>query len=186
MELKNIECGEIYAELNQNIGYWWALDGIVVATEKPSAINLDDGGFLHSDTGLAIEYRDGLGLYRIHGVEIPGWVVTNPEQITVEKIDVTVNMDVRRIMIERMGHAKYLDETGAMEIHSDSISIGGGIDGFILRSLIVDKHGAKFLCGHDGSTEHIHFMSVDPNSKTCADAHESISGFKDSLIIANA
>jgi hypothetical protein len=135
---------------------------------------------------MAIEYRDGLGLYRIHGVEIHGWVVTNPETITAEKIAAEENIEVRRIMIERMGHGQYLQETGTQIIDMDSIPIGGGVDGTIIRALLKDKNGLQFLCGSDGSTNRVYYMSVDPRAKTCGQAHESICGFKENLIIANA
>ena len=182
-----IGIGKTWKALAPNIGYWWALDGIVVATDRPKAIHLDDQGQLHNENRMAIEYRDGMGLYAIHGVQpIPDWVILAPEAITADKIAVEKNMEIQRIMIERMGHDRYLIETGAAIMHTDTIPIGGGVNGHINRALLKDKNGLQFLCGHDGSTERVYYMSVSPRAKTCGDAHESISGFKEELIVANA
>src|SRR3990167_8886866 len=182
-----IGIGKTWKALAPNIGYWWALDGIVVATDRPKAIHLDDQGQLHNENRMAIEYRDGMGLYAIHGVQpIPDWVILAPEAITADKIAVEKNMEIQRIMIERMGHDRYLIETGAAIMHTDTIPIGGGVNGHINRALLKDKNGLQFLCGHGGSTERVYYMSVSPRAKTCGAAHESISGFKEELIVANA
>lgn len=77
---------------------------------------------LHNDTGPALEC-DIENLYFIHGVMVPAFVVVKPEWITVKHIETEDNAEVRRIMIERYGQAKYLVDSGAQEIHRDDFGI---------------------------------------------------------------
>ena len=171
----------------QYAGWYLPHANICWVSERPCLLKLDDQGLLHCEDGPALSYPDGWKIYAVHGVHpIPDWVIETPQTITAEKIDKEDNMEVRRIMIERMGHAAYLQETGAEVVDSDFIPIGGGVTGSIHRGLLKDKKGLQFLCGHDGSTERVYYMSVDPKSKTCSQAHKSICGFKEEKIIANA
>jgi hypothetical protein len=60
-----------------------------------------------------------VNLYLIKGVMVPAFVVVCPDWITVKHIETEANSEVRRIMIERFGQARYLQESGAKEIHAD-------------------------------------------------------------------
>lgn len=73
---------------------------------------------LHNPEYAAIE-SDIENLYYWHGVNVPAFVVTKPEWITVEHIEKEENAEVRRIMIERFGQEKYLLTSNAKEIHRD-------------------------------------------------------------------
>jgi hypothetical protein len=57
---------DIVNELILDCGMYWTFDEIVVLTEKPKAIHLKDKK-LHNESGMAIEYRDGNGLYAYEG-----------------------------------------------------------------------------------------------------------------------
>jgi hypothetical protein len=71
---------------------------------------------LHSADGPAIAYQDGWGVYAIHGVRIPfeqRHIVERPEAITVEEIEAEENTEIRRVMIDRYGPARYVADSGA-------------------------------------------------------------------------
>jgi hypothetical protein len=87
--------------------------------ERPTHIDRDDRGRLHSTSRKAIAWPDGWGVYRVHGTDVPGWIVEHPERITVAKIDAEQNAEVRRIMLDRFGESRYLEESGAALIHAD-------------------------------------------------------------------
>jgi hypothetical protein len=82
---------------------------------------LDDRERLHSETGHSIKYPSGWGLWHWHGVPVPQFIVERPETITVQSIQKEVNIEVRRVMIERYGQARYLVDSGAKLIHSDEM-----------------------------------------------------------------
>jgi uncharacterized protein DUF6745 len=173
-------------EIANHAGWFLPHEKICWISERPCVLMLDDLGQIHCENGPAIMYPDGWSIFATHGVRHEGWFVLNPELITTEKIAAESNIEIRRIMIDKMGHTKYLHETGAQVIDVDYIPIGAGIEGSIMRALLKDKNELVYLCGHDGSTDRVYYMNVDSNSKTCMEAHKSICGFDESLIIANA
>ncbi len=89
------------------------LNNICFLIDKPVHSKLDIDGRLHCETGSAVEYKDGFKLYSWHSVTVPPNVVLEPESISVESIEQESNTEVRRVMIERYGDARYLEDSGA-------------------------------------------------------------------------
>jgi len=79
----------------------------------PEVLKTDSRNRPHCEDGPSHRWRDGWSLYHWHGLRVPAWIIEHPEQITVEKIDQEPNMEVRRVMVERFGLARYVKETGA-------------------------------------------------------------------------
>jgi len=99
----------------------WAIphQNICWVSERHSILNRDERGRLHSVTSPAVLYPDGWAIYAIHGVRVPEYIVTRPNEITTAKIEKEENTEVRRVMIERYGQEKYLKDSNAKEIHKD-------------------------------------------------------------------
>jgi hypothetical protein len=72
---------------------------------------------LHSDSGPAVEFRDGWKIHAVHGVRVPEYVVERPDEITIEKIESEGNAEVRRVMIQRFSQERYMLESGAKVVH---------------------------------------------------------------------
>lgn len=72
---------------------------------------------LHKENGPALESAIE-NLYFVHGVLVPAFVVVRPDWITLEHIEKEKNAEVRRIMIDRFGHEKYLRQSNAKLIDS--------------------------------------------------------------------
>jgi hypothetical protein len=56
----------ILMELCKNSGVYWTLENTVVASEKPTAIHIENDN-LHNNTGPALTYANGDSLYCIEG-----------------------------------------------------------------------------------------------------------------------
>jgi len=112
-EVLSISIDRNYLDLVESCGYYWLLDGICFASERPSTINLDERGRLHSERGMSISYPSGWGLWHWHGVSVDRAIIETPESITVQHIDACGNAEQRRVMIERFGTAQYLKDSGA-------------------------------------------------------------------------
>lgn len=67
----------------------------------------------------AVIYADGRKEYYVKGVRVPEYVVTQPERIKIDDINKETNTEVRRIMMERYGNAKYLQNSKAVLIDED-------------------------------------------------------------------
>jgi hypothetical protein len=75
---------------------------------------------LHSiGTDPAVVYADGRKEYYVKGVRVPEFVVTQPHRIKVDDINKEANVEVRRIMMERYGLSKYLQNSKAEMIDED-------------------------------------------------------------------
>lgn len=62
---------------------------------------------------MAVKYRDGFGVYAWHGRRIPqthAWLIEQPEKITATSIDEEHNAEMRRIMLERLGMERYIEQ----------------------------------------------------------------------------
>jgi hypothetical protein len=88
-------------------------------SDRPAVLTVDAQNRPHCDDGPFCRWRDGTALYAIHGVRVPRSVVERPESITVARIDAEQNAEVRRIMIERFGTARFMRESGAKKLHAD-------------------------------------------------------------------
>ncbi|HQT38911.1 MAG TPA: hypothetical protein PK231_05755, partial [Acidocella sp.] len=110
---------DIMHEIGLSCMWWYPYDGLIVACERPLAIRMDERERLHNETGPAVEFRDGWKVYSIHGTRVPEWVITSPNEITIEKIDAEKNTEVQRVMIERFGWDRYADECGAEILDHD-------------------------------------------------------------------
>ena len=91
------------ADLTTMVGCWWPLDGAVVLAERPTIIQRDGQGRLHSTTGPALEWADGHTLHAVGGVRVDADIVERPETITVERILTHDNAEQRRVMIDLRG-----------------------------------------------------------------------------------
>ncbi len=136
------ECAKLIPLMNMAkcSGWFFPMDEACILTPNPTHLSLDDQGRLDDNKRKAIEFPDGWGLYYIHGVAVSEKIVKRPETITVEDIENEMNVEVRRIMIDRYGwdHSsedgtapdgtdpgvgKYIMDAGAEEIHRDKWGI---------------------------------------------------------------
>jgi len=88
-------------------------------SDRPELLTVDARNRPHNDTGPFCRWRDGSALYAVHGVRMPGWIVENPEKISIEEIDAEPNAEVQRVMIERFGWDRYAAECGAEVVDHD-------------------------------------------------------------------
>jgi hypothetical protein len=113
-----------YAGTCESACWWWPHKDFVMVCERPAWIDRDAQGRLHSTTRQAIEWPDGWGLYKIHGVTVPADVVLHPESLTVDRIDTETNAEVRRVIIELFGLKQYVRESKAEVVHEDVDPLG--------------------------------------------------------------
>ena len=108
--------------------WWWPHTDFIMVCERPSAIHRElvdannprgwGSHRLHCDTGPAVSW-DGWGVYSIHGVRVPAQVVEFPETLTAGQILGEKNVEVRRVMIEQIGHERFIELTGAQPSQQD-------------------------------------------------------------------
>jgi hypothetical protein len=93
-------------------------------------------------------------------VRVPADVIDDPKSITVERIGRETNAEIRRVMIDRYGPARYLVDAGAQEISRDARGILYRKD-VISDEPIVMVKVANSTAEPDGSFKD-YFLRVDP------------------------
>jgi hypothetical protein len=161
------------ADLWRHCGGWSAYSHAALFVERPIRLCLDAGGRPHSHDGMAVEYRDGAGVYMWHGVSVPKKVILSPETLSPLEIVHERNTEVRRIMIERYGLDRLLaatrskcldvDQEGRRALHRLRLS---GDEPIV---------AVKVRCP---STGQIYFLRVPPTMRTCRDAVAWTFGFE--------
>jgi len=108
-------------ELARSAAGFWALDGLAIMLDRPTAIGFDERGRLHGADGPALAYPDGTAVWADHGVEVPGSIIADPGSITIAAIDDQTNAEVRRVMTERFGTERLIREGGAELVDEDEV-----------------------------------------------------------------
>lgn len=99
--------------LAEHCGWWSPRETYAIVCNRPSEIHMDNENRLHNDSGMAVKYRDGYGIWSINGISVTEQIVMRPETLTVSQIDSESNNDVRSIMIDRFGWSRYIKDSKA-------------------------------------------------------------------------
>jgi hypothetical protein len=75
-------------------------------------------GRLHREDGPAVRWASGRCHWFWHGIEVPGWLIEEPGQITAEVIRAEGHAEVRRCMVE-LWAKRLTDEPGAELVSED-------------------------------------------------------------------
>ena len=118
----NSEKLQPFFDLSQT-GWFWAFKDVVVMTERPTILKLDTVNRLHNETDMAIKYSDNFGIFMWHGIQVPSDIILHPESISISQIDKEKNIEIRRIMLERFGIKRFMQESGAKKIGEDCFGV---------------------------------------------------------------
>ena len=105
--------------LGEHSGPRYVTEKFVIISDFPTVLKVDNENRPHSSTGPFCQWRDGFSLYAWHGVRVPAWIIEQPHLITIEKIDGESNAEIRRVMLDRYGFLRYLQEKQAQIIDQD-------------------------------------------------------------------
>ncbi|GEM_PF-3145471 len=124
----------------------------------------DQRGRLHREDGPAIDWGNGRGEYYWHGVGMPAKIFTHPESIEVKDIISEKNIEVRRVMIERFGWARILEEMNPELIDKD-FDFGG--ERQLLRIYGADDEPLMLVKVVCPSTGNEYILRVPPDTESC-------------------
>lgn len=135
------DVGRVHIEAMMRViraGVWdlYALDEGVVVIRRPCRFIGVDSTTLHCADGPVIEFLDGSRLYALDNVAVDGEHYRAPEAITPDGW-AAMNTEVRRVLANWWGWAKYLGAVGAKLL--DSTNIDG------LSYELYDAPGTKLL-----------------------------------------
>jgi hypothetical protein len=137
-------------------------------SDRAKELHRDEEFRLHNPDGAAMLFRDGWGVYSIHGILVPDDIIEEPEKITWQRVVAESNAEVRRLMMDKMGKERLLRESEAKEVDRDRF-------GTLYRIEVKDDEPIQLLHvlnstpNPDGSQKP-YVLRVSPDVKT---AHEA-------------
>jgi hypothetical protein len=110
-------------QMAKNAGWLQPYRATCWLAERPSLLRSDARDRLHDARGPALRYPDGWSVWAWKGVEVPRWIIEQPDAISLEAIDAEANVQVRRCMIEILTPARYVALGGAARIAEDETGV---------------------------------------------------------------
>lgn len=165
--------------LRELVGWFWLYDdGYAVVTERHGRPRGHEDGRLHADTGRAVAYPDGFGVWALNGLRVPPYAHPGLDGLTVEKIRRIPNAELRHALREQFGMDRYLREIRASLIECDTVPVDrlAPRAGSLTRALIETQDGHRYLVSSDGSTGRVYYMRVPHDCVTCKEAYDALSG----------
>jgi hypothetical protein len=150
---------------NELVSGYWLGQEVALVVRRPRVLARDPQGRLHSATGKCLEYHNGWGSYAWHGVRVPERVILTPEALTRTDFLSEPNVEVRRVIEERMGQ-RFVPELGGVVLDS-----GPRGTLYEVRLPEGDPEGvARYVQVQDVSTSRQYFLRVPPTVQTAAEA----------------
>jgi hypothetical protein len=152
------------ARFNERVSGYWLGRETALIVRRPRILTCDARGRLHSTTGRAMEYHDGWGFYAWHGVRVPEQVILAPERLSREDFLNERNVEVRRVIQERMGE-RFVSELGGVVL--DSVPRGT-----LYEVVLPDEPEgvARYVQVQDAFTDRQYVLRVPPSIQTAAEA----------------
>jgi len=101
-------------------GWYVAVTVSNVYVIRRPAISVEDDGRggerLHNESGPAVAWPHGPYFWYLNGFAVGEQIVERPRSITVEQVHAERNVEVRRIMQERMGIDRYMIKAGGRKV----------------------------------------------------------------------
>lgn len=123
------ERSKAYEETCESACWWWPHTDFVVVSERPKEIHLEQnpqgsGKRLHCETGPAISWPDGWGIYSWHGVVVPAHWILNRDQLDPNEVIQVTNVEQRAAGAQIVGlnkmlavlNTKVIDDSGSEDI----------------------------------------------------------------------
>jgi hypothetical protein len=118
---------EAWERCAKNGGFRIVHEKFCMVSDFPCVLERDEENRPHCATGPSHQWRDGWSLYYWHGVKVTRQIIEAPDTMTIAQIEAETNAEVRRVMIDRYGPKRYLEDSGAtvvQEMPTDHPIIG--------------------------------------------------------------
>lgn len=112
---------EAFAQLARSAGWIHTYGRLCIVAERPSRLLLDDVGRPHAGGGPAIVFPDGFAVHAWRGERLPPEWIEAPEKLDVRQIAAIPNVEVRRMLIERVGYERFLSGAGARLVDAGDV-----------------------------------------------------------------
>src|SRR5690606_37158721 len=154
-----------YVEAVGNAEWFCPFDGFVACVERPKKLTVDPEGNLHSETGKAIEYRDGWGLSFWRGTHVPDEWLTHKDTLDPAIALTWENVEQRHAAGQIIGWDKVLAQLNPRVLDRDPNPHFGEL----LEADLPGIGAQKFLRAKCGTGRDVVLM-VSPEARTAVEA----------------
>lgn len=136
----------LYENGLDDLGFYWFNRDFCLASERPTTLLRDAAGRLHAESGPAIEWSDGFGLFVWHGTVVPREWIENRGGLDPKAALTHPNVEQRRAAAEIIGWSRVLEAVGARVVDEDR----DPQIGTLLEADLPDAPASRFLrvrCG---------------------------------------
>ena len=160
---------EWYKSTSQ-IDLMYPLENICVFSDKPAKINLNNSGQLHSETEMAISYKDGWGIYALNGVRFNKklWEKIVARKMSFKEVSEIKDIDQRVQAMAYCPPDQFLKEKGQL---IDKSKRGNELY-LIPKEVKLFTTDAYFLFYQDTSTGRKYMSGIDPEIGKSKNADE--------------
>jgi hypothetical protein len=160
----------------ENSAFAWTFPDVVVFCQPPSEIHRNAEGQLHCETGPAVKFVDGWGVWALNGVRMTQEIVETPaSQLDPKLITTTQNAEWRRELVRKIGiericealNAKCVDKEGEYEL---------------LMLTLGDRRKRPYLKMRNPSIGVFHIEGVSPECRTVQQALNFRNGLTPAMI----
>ena len=137
-----------------NVSFLIPYEGIAFVSETPKISWKDK--ILHNETDMAVKYADGWGIYVYNGVVVTEKIIKTPEKLTKQDWLKEENLEVRRVIQERMG-SDFVKKIGGKVLDKGTKGILYGVD---LKD--DPEKTAHYVKVKDSSTSREYYLRVSP------------------------
>ncbi|MCX8037718.1 MAG: hypothetical protein N3D11_11865 [Candidatus Sumerlaeia bacterium] len=118
--VEGADCLEGLIGLAKTCGCWWPFDQIVVMSERPQRLQLNEQGQLHSvDDGPALQFAGEDGIWAWNGTTMSRDRYLAQIHASLARIRRERNVMRRRMLIRAYGEERYIRDSKALKIHED-------------------------------------------------------------------
>ncbi|MDZ4834272.1 MAG: hypothetical protein SGJ27_10895 [Candidatus Melainabacteria bacterium] len=112
---------KILNEFTKTTGSFACFLDICFVCEPPIAMLRDENNRFHSTNGPAIAYQDQYEIYFWHNTRVPSKAIVC--EVNLEVIEKERNVEVLRVLLERYGIERYIQDAGAVCFHEDKTGV---------------------------------------------------------------
>lgn len=155
MNLQDVGAVDGVLGVAKTAGWWWPAEEFCIVTERPNELHWDAADELHNESGPAIAFPDGWGLYVWHGTRVPRGLIMGTW--SVSDILAERNLEVRRCAIEKIGWETIIIEGRFQQVGTPAADPGNPGHELVLfdmpRELTPEESGGRLLLCDNATPE---------------------------------
>ena len=163
-------------EVAESCAFAWTFPDVVVFSAPPVEIHRNAEGQLHCETGPAVKFADGWGVWALNGVRLTQEIVETPaSELDPKLVTTTENAEWRREIVRKIGIERICEALNAKSVDKDG-------EYELLMLTLGDRRQRPYLKMRNPSIGVFHIEGVSPECRTVQQALNFRNGLTPAMI----